>query len=165
MKAQMFFCILYFLIIQFINAQITPIEITNDSDYTIYKTNQYNDYVETIENQSPQLKLSIYEALTKARYNNSGFHNNFFKETLSEENHNILINNRGKQSRFSITYIINENGNVFSCALRFPTGIVMLSSNEIEDILSDAMGHSFVYIKKPQNISSFYFTVKCNFIL
>ena len=167
MKTQIiFYTILFILNIKFVSAQITPIETTNDGDYTVYTTSQYSTHLQTIENQSPQLKLRIFEHSTKARYaSGSGFNEKFFKETLSATNHNILVNNRGIQSRFSVSYIINENGTVSSCALNFPTNIVTLSSNEIETILTTAMEHKFTYVKKPQDIDSFFYNVKCDFIL
>ena len=166
MKTNMFILALLISAAQYINAQITPIQITNDGEHTIYKTNTFNSDSETVKNQSVQTTLNIFESNTKARYlENSGFTSSFFQQTLTTSNYNTQVVNRSKENRFSVIYNIDQSGNTLSCALKIRANLINLSNNEIETILSTAMNHKFEYVKKPENTSSFYFTVTVDYVL
>ncbi len=159
MKVQTYFLSIFLFICLFINGQTTSID-----DYNIYKTTQYDLYSETVENQTYEIKRKLSDSNTNAKLEeNVGFTTDFFKSVLSLEHYNILKNNRGRKSRFSIRYIINESGNsVYACALYIPKGLVVLSDEEVTAILSEAMTHSFNFINKPNNINNFYFQVIYN---
>lgn len=166
MKTHMFILALLISATQYINAQITPIQVTNGGEYTIYKTNTFNLDSETVKNQSVQTTLNIFESNTKARYiENDGFTSSFFQQTLTTSNYSTQVANRSKENRFSIIYNIDQSGNTLSCALRIKANLISLSNNEIETILSTAMNHKFEYVKKPKSISSFYFTVTVDYVL
>jgi len=166
MKTRMFILTILILTSQYINSQITPIQITNVGEYTTYSSNTFNSDSEMIKNQAVQTTLNIFESNTKARYTeNSGFATNFFQQTLTTSNYNTLVTNRSKENRFSIIYNINQAGDTFSCALKIKNNLITLSNSEIEAILSTAMNHKFEYIKKPETISSFYFNITVDFVL
>lgn len=161
--------VLFYVLIfsQCVNAQVTPIEMIPDGDYTIFNASNHNQTLNQIKNQPYSLKRKISDANTKTEYKSgSGFNDSFFQQTLSSSTYNFLKSNKSKLSRFSITYNIDQTGdNVLSCSLRFPTNLVSLSLSEAEAILTAAMNHNFNYINKPEGVSVFLFTVNYNYIL
>lgn len=170
MKIQFYTNLVLLLILicsQDVNAQVSPIETISDGEYTTFSTGNHKQKLSQIKDQSYNLKRKISDANTRAEYKfGSGFNLNSFQQTFTSSTFNFLRNNRSRQSRFSITYIIDQTGNtVLSCSLRFPTNLVSLSSSEVEAILTAAMNHNFDYINKPIGDASFLFKVKYYYIL
>ena len=168
MKSQTFaYFIFMVLIIKLTNAQVKPIVTSIDGDYTIYKTSLYDQYSDTLENQSYRLKMKLEKSYTKAEYrNNNAFPKDFFQLNLSKTNHRILKNNRSKQSRFYIKYIIDQTGDsVYSCSLQYPMNLLTLTSTEIEAILTEAMNHKFDYINEPIEDFDFYYKITYTIII
>ncbi|MCC4211494.1 hypothetical protein [Leeuwenhoekiella parthenopeia] len=152
---------------QSFNAQETPIETISDGAYTIFNTSNHNQMFNQFSDQPYSLMRMISDSNTDTKYKSgSGFNLSSFQQTFTSSTFNFLRNNRSRQSRFSITYIIDQIGNtVLSCSLRFPTNLVSLSSSEVEAILTAAMNHSFHYINKPIGDASFLFKKKFYYIL
>ena len=166
MKSITFFYPIFLLFVQHLAAQITPIQTNTEGGFTIYKTSLHDQYSEEIKNQPYVLKRKISDINTKAKYRSgNGFDIASFQQLFSETNYNFLRNNRSIQSRFSVEYNIDATGNALSCSLYFPNNTVHLSDSEIEAILIEAMKHKFDYVKKPAEVSDFYFMVKYDFIL
>lgn len=157
-------CLLHIMVLPLIIvAQDVQIEISNEDNYTVFMTNMHREYLNTIEDQSENLKRELKNSHTRANYREgSGFSNNFFKTLLSEKKEDIFKPER--QINLKMVYNINETGNtVFSCALYFPKEHVFLSGSEIQAVLVEAMNHKFDFKNKPKNEGKFYFTVNSSF--
>ena len=152
---------------QRVNAQVNPIETISDGDYTIFNTSNHNQMSNQFIEQPYSLMRMLSDANTDTKYKSgSDFNLSSFQQILTSSTFNFLRNNRSRQSRFSITYIIDQTGNtVLSCSLRFPTNLVSLSSSEVEAILTAAMNHSFDYINKPIGDPNFLFKKQFYYIL
>lgn len=151
--------IIFFLttfIFQYSVAQVSPIkESISRNNFKIYECNNYSEAKELLKNQSLAINTALERSRMEFKYDAS-FDENFIKNSISTVNYNRLSDSRRP---FRVLYIIDQNGNIISCALSIKNNIVTLSNDEVESFLTEALTHKFILSNKPENISNFYRSV------
>ncbi len=157
------FLLLVIIVINYSNAQTTPITNSVEGNYTLYKTNLYDHHLETIAQQSYDLNQKISNSTIKGEYQSISFDPTFLEQSLNSSTFTVLKNNK---ERLKILYNIDEDGNTHSCALRIRTSSINnLSNSEIEAILTSAMQHKFNLTNIPEGATSFYYTFAVSYVI
>lgn len=150
---------LYILGLNMINAQVNPIQIESDSKKITYSTSTKATYHTLYTNQPYAIKRKI-ETNVK---NINSINVDFIEDIVSETTFNSITTTN---NILTIVYYTNQTGEVFACSLVNYGYRVNFSSEEIENILSEAMLQLFNFEYRDNNPFDFYAkygrTVKIN---
>ena len=153
------FLVVALLIVESSMAQVSPIkESISQNNYRMYKCDNYDITTQTLKNQ-----INLNNILAKSNMKvvfDSTFDKNFITTSISTDNYNQL---KRTKTLFRITYIIDQDGNTLSCALRIKNNEINFSRSEIESILNNAINHKFLLTDIPSGVSTFYHLINVPF--